>query len=301
MHIASSARSRRSREVSSAARRWGRRGGVGAGGALAGFARRRWRRSPRPSVPSPSPARSRGARPPAGPGRRGSPISPIPASTGATSSSALSRSAGEPTSVRSRTSPTWKAVSSTAASTRARKRSARPRLGDHLGRVDPGRHRRHPQPHPAPGGDPLGPQHRLLPGRVGVERQHHLLDHPRERRHLLAGDRRPHHRHRLLDPGLVQRRARRCSPRPRPPAPALAIAAFGEVDAVEHLALVEEVGLGRVHVLGALVGAHRAAAEAEGAAAAVADREHDPGAEAVVLAAAAGCAGRARRRAARRR
>ncbi len=48
---------------------------------------------------------------------------------------------------------------------------------------------------------------------------------------------------------------------------------------------MEEVGLGRVHVLGALVAAHRPAAEAEGAAAAVADREHDPRAEAVVLAA----------------
>ncbi len=49
---------------------------------------------------------------------------------------------------------------------------------------------------------------------------------------------------------------------------------------------MEEVGLGGVDVLRPLVGAHRAAAEAEGAAAAVADREHDPRAEAVVLAAA---------------
>ena len=37
-----------------------------------------------------------------------------------------------------------------------------------------------------PGRHPLRPQHRLLAGRVGVERQHHLVDHPRERRHLLA-------------------------------------------------------------------------------------------------------------------
>ena len=46
---------------------------------------------------------------------------------------------------------------------------------------------------------------------------------------------------------------------------------------------MEEVGLGRVHVLGALVGAHRPPPEAEDAATAVADREHDPRAEAVVL------------------
>ncbi len=57
--------------------------------------------------------------------------------------------------------------------------------GHHLGRVLPGRHRRDPQPHLAPGGDPLRPQHRLLPGGVGVERQDHLLDHPRERGDLL--------------------------------------------------------------------------------------------------------------------
>jgi len=62
---------------------------------------------------------------------------------------------------------------------------------------------------------------------------------------------------------------------------------FGAVDAIEQLALVEEIGLGGVHVLRTLVGAHRAAAEAKHATPAVADREHDPRPEAVVLAAAA--------------
>ena len=185
----------------------------------------------------------------------------------------------------SSTSPTWKAGSSTAASTSARKRSAPPSRGHHLGRVLAGRHRRHPQPHLAPRRDPLRPQHRLLAGRVGVERQHHLVDHPRERRHLLVGDRRPHHPDRLLDPGLVQRQHVGVALDHDRPA-ALGDRLFGQVDPVEHLALVEEVGLGRVDVLGALVGAHRPAAEAERAAAAVADREHDPLAEAVVLAAA---------------
>ena len=52
--------------------------------------------------------------------------SPIAAMIGATSPRARSRSAGEPVSVPSRTSPTWKEESSPAPSTSARKRSAPP-------------------------------------------------------------------------------------------------------------------------------------------------------------------------------
>jgi hypothetical protein len=157
------------------------------------------------------------------------------------------------------------------------------RRGHHFRRVLAGRHPRHPQAHLAPGRDPLRPQHRLLPGGVGVEGQHHLLDHARERRHLVAGDRRPHHRHRLLDPGLMQGEDIGV-PLDHDRAVGLGDRRFRLVDPIEQLALVEEVGLRRVHVLGALVVAHRPAAEAENAAAAVTDREHDASAETVVLA-----------------
>ncbi len=185
--------------------------------------------------------------------------------------------------MRSRTRPTWNAGSSIAAPSKLPKALGAALGGDHLGRILAGRHRRDPEPHPPVGRDLLGAEHRLLPCRIGVEGEDHLLDHPRQRRHLFCRDRRSHHPDRLLDPRLVQGEdvgvaldddcpRRLCDRR------------LGEIDPVEHVALVEELGLGGVDVLGALVGAHRAAAEAEGAAAAVADREHDPGAEAVVLA-----------------
>ena len=281
MHIASRARSRRSREVSSAARRGrrrraaARRAPASAGPPLSGCAA-----TTRPiTIAGSRSSRSATRR------TRSSrlALSPIPARIGATSASARSRSAGEPTSVRVEHQPDLEGGQLDRAVDQ-RPEALRPALGGHhLGRVLARRHRRHPQPHLAPRRDPLRPQHRLLPGRVGVERQHHLLDHPRERGDLLVGDRRAHHPDRLLDPGLVQGQHVRVALDHDRPA-RLGDRRLGQVDAVEHLALVEEVGLGRVDVLRPLVGAHRPAAEAERAAAAVADREHDPRAEAVVLA-----------------
>jgi hypothetical protein len=125
MHIASSARSRRSREVSSA---W-RRGWVGLepGAASCGGGVR--------SLPPPlagvaattlpiTIAGSRSSRSATRRTRSSRPaVSPIPASTGATSASAWSRATGDPVSVRPRTRPTWKAVSSSAFSSRPRNRS----------------------------------------------------------------------------------------------------------------------------------------------------------------------------------
>src|SRR5262249_19137057 len=88
--------------------------------------------------------------------------------------------------------------------------------------------------------------------------------------------------HRLLDPRLMQRQDVGVSLHDNRPT-RLGDRRFRPVDPVQQLALVEEVGLRRVDVLGALVGAHRAAAEAEGATAAAAGRGPDPRPEAVVL------------------
>ena len=286
MHIASRARSRRSREVSSAARR------TAAGPA----ARALWRRAAPPEPPLAG--RAATTRPITIAGSRSSrsatrrtrssrlALSPIPARIGATSASARSRSVGEETSVRSSTSPTWKAVSSTAPSTRAAEALGAALGRHHLRRVLALRHRRHAQPHLAaaprpaePAASPPGPAESASSASTTSSTI------PESAATCSVGDRRAHHPDRLLDPGLVQGEHVGVALDHHRPA-GLGDRRLGRSMPVEHPALVEEVGLRRVDVLGALVGAHRPPAEAERAAAAVADREHDPRAEAVVLASA---------------
>ena len=127
-----------------------------------------------------------------------------------------------------------------------------------------------------------GLQHRLLPGAVGVERQHHRRREAPELADLLVGQRRAHQADRVAHAGLVRRRSRRCSPRRGPPPrPSSAWRAPGGPRRGGG-----PCGRPRCRRLfryfGRCPSPHRARAEAEHAPAQVAQREHDPRAEAVV-------------------
>jgi hypothetical protein len=123
--------------------------------------------------------------------------------------------------------------------------------------------------------------HRLLPGRVRVLAEQRGRREPRQRAHLPGRQRRAHRADHLGDPRLAQRdrvgvaldeHHATCTSGRR----------AGEIDAVEHLVLVEHVVVGRVEVLRpAIVGPQRTRAEPQHPAALVAQREHDPAAEAI--------------------
>ena len=208
-------------------------------------------------------------------------VSPIAFSTGPTSSSTRSRPARLPSSPRPSATSTRKLGRSIAPSTSSMNRSERPLL-QHVGRVLPLRHRRDPQLQAPATGHLLRPDHRVRPGPVRIERQHHRIGQPGQHRDLLRRDRRPHDRHRLLHPGLVQRQHVRVPLdhdrpprlRDRPPRP---------IDPVERVALPIELALGRVQVLRLRVRAQRPRPEPEHPPALVADRERDPVPEAVVV------------------
>src|SRR5204862_426022 len=129
-------------------------------------------------------------------------VSPISASTGATSASARSRSLAEPVSVAASTSPTWNAGSSTASLTSWLNRSAEPPASMSAGSSPAGvAHREHDarpkavihsalpvalrQAHRAQLVDreagPLSPRQHLVPGtrrKADVEVAQHLLPQP---------------------------------------------------------------------------------------------------------------------------
>ena len=94
------------------------------------------------------------------------------------------------------------------------------------------------------------------------------------------GQRRAHRPDDLLHPRLAQRHRVGVALHEHDPAGARGGGA-GQVGPVQQLALVEHLVVGRVQVLRPVVRTQRARAEAEHAAALVAQREHDPAAEAV--------------------
>src|SRR5436190_512616 len=152
----------------------------------------------------------------------------------------------------------------------------------HLRRVLADRHRRHPQPQlPAPG-NALRPQHRRPPRPIRVQREHHLLGVPRELLELIRGDRRPHHRHRLLDPRLVRGEHIRVS-LDHHGSLSLRDRAARPIDPVQRAALPVELALRRVQVLRLRVGSERACAEPLHPPAPIAHREDDPRPEPVVV------------------
>ena len=143
-------------------------------------------------------------------------------------------------------------------------------------------HPRDPQPQRL-AADRLRPQHRLAPRAVGVQGQHRLLRVGREQLHLLRRDRGAHDRDGIAHPGLMagdhvrvsldhQRPSALHHLRPRP------------LDPVQRAPLRIQLALGRVDVLRLLVGQQRPRPKPLNAPARVSDREHDPGAEAVVMA-----------------
>ena len=150
-------------------------------------------------------------------------------------------------------------------------------LAGEVGRVRPGR-QRHDAHVEALRGRELHPaQRRRLAGRVAVEAEPGLVRQARELLQLPLGERRPHRRDDRLEPGLAQREHvgvaldddRALLLRDRGPR---------AVEAVEQVALAEELALGRVDVLRAqrVVLAQPPRLEAAHAAARVGEREEQP-------------------------
>jgi hypothetical protein len=121
---------------------------------------------------------------------------------------------------------------------------------------------------------------RLLSGDVRVLAEQHLGREALERVELAVGQRGAHRADRLGDPRLPQRDHigvaldQHQPPRPRR-------GRTREVGAVDERALVEQLRLGRVEVLGLVARRQRPRAEAEHVPLDVGEREHDPPAEAV--------------------
>ena len=126
-------------------------------------------------------------------------------------------------------------------------------------------------------------ERRLLAGGVGVEAEVDPTGEPLELLQLALGQRRSHRRHGRLEPRLAERDHVRV-PLDDDGALLLRDRRPGEVEAVEHRRLVEELGLGRVHVLAAqrVVLAQLPCLEADHAPARVGEREHQPRREVVV-------------------
>ena len=128
-------------------------------------------------------------------------------------------------------------------------------------------------------------ERRLLAGRVGVEAEVEALRQPRELPQMMLGQRRSHRRDDRLEPGLPQRdhvgvaldHDRPVLLRDRRPS---------EVEAVENVALLEQLALGRVDVLPLqrVVVVELARLEPDHPAARVGEREHQPRREVVVAA-----------------
>jgi hypothetical protein len=156
----------------------------------------------------------------------------------------------------------------------------RPAGERHVGGVLARRQRDDPQLQPPPGRHSRGTEHRALAGGVGVEREQDLRRQARELPDLLVRERRPHEPHGVAQPRLVERddvrvalaehdAPRPCRVRPR------------DVGAEDVAPFVEDRVVGRVEVLGLLVGPERSRAEAQDPPAAVAEWEDDPPAEPV--------------------
>ena len=135
-------------------------------------------------------------------------------------------------------------------------------------------------PQPAALGHLHAAQRRLLARGVGVEGQQHGVGQAAQLAHAAPRSAR------CPSPRPTRRsrrraaRSRRCSPRPRSRG-ASSRSRAGLVQPVEEPALLEDLGLGAVQVLRALLARHHPRAEAAHAAARVAQREHDAAAEAV--------------------
>ena len=206
-------------------------------------------------------------------------VGPSSARTGRSSARAASFCSALPSGPL-RICSTWKRTKGTEPSTSVAHRLGAP-LAHQVGRVAARRQCDHAQLEALPGRHPRRAQHGLAAGRVGVQRQRDHRGESRQLTHLLRGQRRAHDPDRVLEPGLMQREhvgvalgdhhpslARRGDPR--------------QVSPEELAPLVEHVALGCIEVLGLLVVAQRPGAEAQHAAAPVAEREDDPAPEAVI-------------------
>jgi hypothetical protein len=163
-----------------------------------------------------------------------------------------------------------------------------------VGGIGARRERHHAQLEPPARRHASGPQHRLLTRPVGVQRELHARREPRQLADLLLGQRRAHQTDGVAQPGLVHRDHVRVA-LGDDHAPRARRVGTGDVRPEQVAALVVDGVVGRVQVLRPLVGAQGPRAEAEHASAQVAQREHDPPAEAVVQhALALGALGEAR-------
>ena len=176
--------------------------------------------------------------------------SPIAASTGTTSSRARSRPAGELRSAASerRLDLEHRQVHRLLDQLREAAPAALAASSMSAG-SSPCRHRRHPQPHLAARRRPAAPasSRPAPPGRRPSPAPTSSAW-PDEQLQLLRGDRRPHHRDRLLDPRLVQREHVRVAlDHDRPPR--LRDRRPRAVDPEQRAALAVQLALGRVQVL----------------------------------------------------
>ena len=127
------------------------------------------------------------------------------ASTGRSCSSARSRPSALCVSARSRIRSTWNATNGRELSTRSRSSSAPALAQQQLGRVGPLGQRHDAQLELAPCRQPLGPQHRLLTGAVGVEAQLEHGHDPLELADLLLGQRGAHDPDGVAEARLMER------------------------------------------------------------------------------------------------
>ena len=176
----------------------------------------------------------------------------------------------------------------------------RPRPRGRRGRGPAAASRRAPPARRAPRA-PCRAAPRSTPAASASKQQHGVRGQPAQVAQLPVGQRRPHRGHGVRRRRPARARSRRCSPRPRSPRSARAIGVLGQVQAVEHVALVPERPVsGELRYFGpSSLGRQPAGAEGHDAAADVSQREHQPAAEEVDQAALA--AARAARQARRGR
>ena len=155
---------------------------------------------------------------------------------------------------------------------------------EHLRRIAPRWKRRDAQFETLLGCNPCSLQHRLLPGSVSIERQHHRRCQARQLRNLLVGQRRAHQADALAHPRLVS-----CDhvgvALAQHHRPGFGGVRPGEVRAEQMAPLVVDLTVRAVEVLRAVLRTQRAGPEAEHASALVAQREGDAPPKAVIDAA----------------
>ncbi|SSC71237.1 unnamed protein product [Ciceribacter sp. T2.26MG-112.2] len=129
-----------------------------------------------------------------------------------------------------------------------------------------------------------GTERRPLTGTVAVKAKHRHRRHLPHQVELVFGERRAERRNGVLDAGLVERDDIHVAfdRDDRIGAGGALERATGAGEIEEHIALVKELGLRRVHVFGHGIGRHRPAAKRDHLVARGQDREHDTVAEIIV-------------------